>query len=129
MGDTRPGWGSLRESRMTRIQALIAAASLVAMAGCSTSKARYDAVQTSLSGSATMRSTTISGCIERQNKRPLAERQSLASLMKVPVDAGPRTACQRMVDGLSSGELTHQDMQSIQQGRPTANLIRVLQGR
>jgi hypothetical protein len=34
-----------------------------------------------------------------------------------------------MVNGLSSGELTHEDMRSIQQGRPTANLIRVLQGR
>ncbi len=114
---------------MTRIQALIATASLACIAGCSTSKTQYDSVQTSLSGSATMRSTTVSGCVERQSKRPLSERQSLASLMKVPVDAEPRTACQRMVDGLASGELTHQDMQSIQQGQPTANLIRVLQGR
>jgi hypothetical protein len=114
---------------MTNIQALIAAASLAAMAGCSTSKTQYDAIQTSLSGSAEMRSTTVSGCEERQSKRPLADRRSLASLMDVPVSAAPRTACRRMVNGLSSGELTHEDMRSIQQGRPTANLIRVLQGR
>ncbi len=114
---------------MTRIQALIAAASLAAMAGCSSSRAQYDAIQTSLSGSSAMRSTTVSRCEQRQSKRSLAERRSLASLTKVPVNAAPRTACRRMVNGLSSGELTHEDMRSIQQGRPTANLIRVLQGR
>jgi hypothetical protein len=114
---------------MTAIQALIAAASLAAMAGCSMSKTQYNTVQTSLSGSAQMRSATVSGCVERQSRRPLADRQSLASLMNVPVNAAPRTACRRMVNGLSSGELTHEDMRSIQRGRPTPNLIRVLQGR
>lgn len=99
------------------------------LSGCGISANNYQANREALRGSPQLRQQSLQTCIANQHRKSMASRQNLARLMNTTASAAPRTVCRRLQSGITTGRLSHGDVDSAMRGQMTPNLVRVLQGR
>jgi hypothetical protein len=115
------------EMHMKPIVAIAASLVLLVSAGCSTGN--YDVARTALQGSPGLRSQTISNCGRMIDRKPLATRRNMATVMNTSTKNVSRLYCQRIIRAIASGRLTRADIQAGARGQLTPNIVRVVQGR
>ncbi|MGB3388670.1 MAG: hypothetical protein WBA88_11870 [Pseudaminobacter sp.] len=101
----------------------------ILLAGCGVSSTNYAASREALKGSPGVRSDFVNTCTRNISRKPLATRQAIAKVMNVSVKNTPRTYCSRLTRGITSGRLSHADINAASRGQVTPAIIRVLQGR
>jgi hypothetical protein len=112
---------------LRRISVLVGVALLV-LAGCAVSQEKYETAQVALDGSPKLRSMAVADCVKKANpsKRDM---EVMAALTNSSVSSVKTVVCRRIVTAVSSGRLSYADYRAYMAGRPTPNLIRILQGR
>ena len=113
---------------MKRIS-ILAGVALLALAGCTMSKERYEAAQTALDGSPKLRSMTIADCSRRLAKKPAWDKEIMAALMNVSTKSVASVFCRRVINGISEGRITHAEFTQAERGHPSPKVIRLIQGR
>jgi hypothetical protein len=98
------------------------------LSACTTTAEQFEGVREVVKGSPALRQEGIATCIRDTRMTP-ENRRIGAALMNIGPDSDvERTACTRMMAGLVSGRLTHEDIFSVPL-RMTPKLVRVLQNR
>ncbi|WP_442581442.1 hypothetical protein ACSBOB_05460 [Mesorhizobium sp. ASY16-5R] len=112
---------------MKRIS-ILAGVALLALAGCTMSKEKYEVAQTALDGSPKLRSMVVADCVRKAHPSK-KEMEILAALTNSSVATVKTVVCRRVVAATASGRLSYADYQAFVAGRPTPKVIRILQGR
>ncbi|TYR30442.1 hypothetical protein FY036_17130 [Mesorhizobium microcysteis] len=113
---------------MSLMKPALAAAAALMLSGCVT-QTNYDASREALRGSPGLRTQFVNNCVTNIRAKPLNQRQAMATVMNTSVRNAPRTYCQRITNGITSGRLTRGDINSGARGQLTPAVVRVLQGR
>lgn len=113
---------------MSILKPALAAASALMLSGCVT-QTNYDASREALRGSPGLRSQFVSQCVTNISRKPASTRQAMATMMNTSLRNVPRTYCQRITNGITSGRLTRSDINAGARGQLTPAVVRVLQGR
>lgn len=98
------------------------------LAGCMVSENRYKQVQASVRNPAQQKAEIASCSTSVGNMSP-ERRQSFATLAGTSVASVPTVFCRRIVQGVASGKLTRDDINSVYKGALTPNALKVIQGR
>lgn len=114
---------------MSRFKWLLAISAVVLLSGCGVSASNYATSKEALQGSQALRSDFVNTCTRNIARKPLATRQGIAKVMNTSVRSTPRTYCSRLTRGITSGRLSHADINAAPRGQVTPVIIRVLQGR
>lgn len=124
----------MSRSRPFRLMAL--SAPVFALAACVTpadhppAKSRMNAAMIeAVRGSPQLRREATAECARDTARDSLASRRNMAMLINTSVAKAPQVFCERLMTGLASGKVTVADVNSIDRGEITPNMIRVLQGR
>lgn len=95
----------------------------LALSGCG--KAFYDYGAEALRKDPKVKAQALKDCIKDTERKPLYERQLLASATRVSLARMPRVFCGRIIAGVASGRITYAD---IQEGSGD-KVLHVMQGR
>ena len=106
----------------------LSAAAVLLLSACVT-QTNYDASREALRGSPGLRNQFVSQCVTNISRKPVNTRQAMATVMNTSLRNVPRTYCQRITNGITSGRLTRSDINSGARGQLTPAVVRVLQGR
>ncbi|ATU91488.1 hypothetical protein [Phyllobacterium zundukense] len=108
----------------------IVASCLVALMllGCTVSENRYKQVQASVRNPAQQKAE-IANCSTTVGGMSRELRQTFATLAGTSVASVPTTFCKRIVQGVASGKLSRDDINSVYKGSLTPNALKVIQGR
>ena len=97
--------------------------------GCSAA-AQYEAAHEALRGNPALRRVTIDQCYKGASQvSPQLKTDWAKFMMLSPRKDVALTFCTRAVDGVASGRLTLDDVRSARRGSPTAQFVKVFQGR
>lgn len=97
------------------------------LSGCMTTQ-NYEGVREAVKGSPSLRQEGIEKCVRDMRMTPENRRFGAALMNISPRDNVERTACTRMMAGLVSGKLQHEDIYAVP-FRITPKLVQVLQNR
>jgi hypothetical protein len=86
-----------------------------------------EVIKTELQGSPSMRAQTYHTCISDHISDKT--RQKVAALANVTSGDPVPVVCHRVVDALTSGRATAEEVRDFKAGRPTPNMIKIIQGR
>jgi len=100
----------------------------LAVGACTTSEDGYARLQRAVKNPDIGREAH-SECTEIVGMKSQKVRKQLAEAIGVSPAMAPSIYCKRVFDGVTSGRLTRADWDSLDSGRPTENLIRVVRGR
>lgn len=96
-------------------------------AGCAPSQQQFEAERETLRGSVKAQQYAFGKCLTNGwNSRAL---RAAALLLDTTEKAAPRLACTRVMSAMKSGRLEYADAVAFKQGRPTPEMIKILQGR
>jgi hypothetical protein len=112
---------------LKRISILVGVA-LLALAGCTMSKEKYEVAQTALDGSPKLRSMAVAECVKKANPSK-REMELMVALTNSSMSSVKTVVCRRIFAAMSSGRLSYADYQAFVAGRPTPKVVRILQGR
>ncbi|ALN71453.1 hypothetical protein [Aureimonas sp. AU20] len=113
---------------MKSFKAALAVSGLMLLGGC-VSATQYAATSEALKGSPALRRDGVESCIKRNRVTP-AQKDLMRKLMNLaPGSNVDRVACERLIGGIASGRLTHEDYRNTVTGHVTPQVIRVLQAR
>ncbi|HEV7319526.1 MAG TPA: hypothetical protein VGO04_13080 [Ensifer sp.] len=102
--------------------------SLAVLASCAPSQDDYARLQTAAQGSPALQKAMYQECVNKRWSK--SDLQGGALLLSVPPSKVPTLTCKRLVNALASGRLKYADVrQNMNNGGPTVNLIKILQGR
>jgi hypothetical protein len=108
---------------------IMLALSALVLAGCGVSQAKYDASREALRGSSSLRTDFVKNSTRNISKKPYQTRRNIAKVMNTSVSSAPRLYCARLTRGITSGRLSHADINAASRGQVTPTIIKVLQGR
>ncbi|HEV7308300.1 hypothetical protein [Ensifer sp.] len=113
---------------MKLLHAASLALALTVLASCGPTKEEFEVAQTTIQGSPALQKALYKDCVGKTwSKSDLA---GGAMLLSVPPSKVPALTCKRLVNALVSGRLKYADVrQNMNNGAPTVNLIKILQGR
>lgn len=103
-------------------------AALLVLSGCMT-QTNFDASREALRGSPGLRTQFVNNCVSNIQRKPIAQRRAMATVMNVNLRNTPRVYCQRVTRGITSGRLSRSDINASSMGQLTSAVVRVLQGR
>lgn len=112
-----------------KASALFVVVTVLALSGCGISPTNYATSQEALRGSPALKNQFVADCVTKISRKPPDVKRAMATLMNTSVRRAPRVFCQRITKGISSGRLTHADMNAAARGQMTPATVRVLQGR
>ncbi|MBB3980029.1 hypothetical protein GGQ64_005276 [Rhizobium azooxidifex] len=96
------------------------------LAGCAPSEKEYEAIVTTLQGSAKARQFAISECVKGFST---SQRRAAAIIIDSTEKNAARVACTRAVEAMRSGRLTYADAVDMKKGKFTPKLVKIVQGR
>lgn len=112
-----------------RVRNFLAAGSVLALTACTgTSQKGLDRTQEMMTRKPQIRQEAISICIEDITLSPRSQRENMARVMRVELSRVPVTFCTRMMNAMAQGRLKQADLQSVKDGTPSANLLRIIKG-
>ena len=83
-------------------------------------------VQTVAEGSPAIRARALQRCLARPLNASTAH--EMAALMNVKGSQARSVSCHRIIEAMSNGRLTYEDVKSVW-GTPTPHFIKIMQGR
>lgn len=108
---------------------LILLLSIALLSACTgTSQQGLDKMQTMMTNRPEIKTEAISLCIEDVTLSPRSHREGLARLMRVSLAKVPSTFCRRVIGALAAGRLSQADLESVNRGSPSQNILRVVKG-
>lgn len=111
---------------MRRVSALLAVSLLIG--ACTTSESGYARIERAVRNPDIAREVH-SECTDIVSRQPRKTREKAAVMMDVSLTMVPSVYCRRVLNAVISGRLTRDDWNSMNNGEPTKNLIRVIKGR
>jgi hypothetical protein len=88
----------------------------------------YARLQTTMNNPVHQRAE-IANCSTMMGDMSPERRQTFATLAGTSVANMPKTFCKRLVQGVASGKLTREDINSVYKGNLMPNMLKVIQGR
>ncbi|RCW86483.1 hypothetical protein [Phyllobacterium bourgognense] len=92
------------------------------------SENRYAQLQTTMKNPVQQRAE-IASCSTTMGDMSPERRQTFATLAGTSVANMPKTFCRRLAQGVASGKMTREDINSVYKGNLTPNMLKVIQGR
>lgn len=96
------------------------------LTACAPTRQEYDAYVTLLQGSPRARNEAVNVCARDFNAN---DRHNFGLLTNASDKDAPRVGCSRFVAAVASGRATYDDLVDIKRHRPSAKLVKILQGR
>lgn len=109
---------------LTRILTLMLSVGL--LAGCAPTEREYEALVTTLQGSAKARQLAVSECTKGFST---SQKRAAAVIIDSTEKNAARLACTRAVEAMRSGRLTYADAVDMKRGKFTPKLVKIVQGR
>ncbi|KQS79049.1 hypothetical protein ASG25_10715 [Rhizobium sp. Leaf384] len=112
---------------MKPILAIAILSGITIVAGCAPSQQQYEAATELLRGSKKAEQYAMQECLTKGWNKTNVHAASM--MLDVSERAAPRLACTRIVGAMKSGRMQYADAASFRRGRPTPEMIKILQGR
>ncbi|MBA8880802.1 hypothetical protein [Phyllobacterium myrsinacearum] len=107
---------------------IAAGAAATILAGCGVSEGRYKEVQGQLAKPEKQK-IEVGNCTIMFGNQSAKMRQNMAVLAGTSVAVMPTVICKRIIQGVASGKLTREDINSVTNGVMTPNALKIIQGR
>ncbi|PYE30083.1 MAG: hypothetical protein EON58_21890 [Alphaproteobacteria bacterium] len=112
---------------MKLLPAISLITAITIVSGCAPSQQQFEVAREAIRGSSKAQQAAMQECLSKGwNSK---SRKAAAIVLDTTEKLAPRVACTRFINAMKSGRLQYADAAAFKQGRPTPEMIKILQGR